>query len=459
MTDFFKIETPYNSEDYKMMKNVVNKGIDSHLEAFTKSKFERGADKFVWNIHNSELPLLYRRLQDLFNETGNFDYEDLLNDIRNVADAEKAAISGDEFGGEDLEEMVDPYDPMDANQTMNGFPAGNSDLNADGIDTAPAYKPATATPNQDIENYIDDDTIGQMLAKENSSDSLAIAHGENLKPNTNENDSDSLANAHGMNAKPETIDEITDTERYERVVFLDGSEADEAMDILNNDGRDAALEYLKQWHYPGQGMGSDEIGNGTQDKTYEKDGYIMSWNPYLPYIGLVYDTEHDTIDEDSLAMRHRTDQRQKDIPLGQHAPHSQVALDEESDSISLPDNKASMNGKYRTKESIKNAIYNALRAENVEGRYNDENWDGVKRLKDALSKHGIDYSLRGAAYKGQGDVENSNLPTRKIYIFDIEVRDKEGKVISLPLQVTCAFVGKTGTMADSNYELTYYLMA
>ena len=460
MTDFFKIETPYNSEDYKMMKSVVNKGIDSHLEAFTKSKFKRGADKFIWDIHSSELPLLYRRLEELYNETGNVDYEDLLNDIRNVADTEKAAVAGAEFGEDDLDEMIDPYDPMDLNQTASGQPTATSDLAQGGVDTAPAYSPATATPNQDIENYIDDDTKAQMLAKENSSDSLAIANGENLKPNTNEGDSDSLANAHGMNAKPETIDEITDTERYERVVFLDGSEADEAMDILNNDGRDAAMNYLMQWHNPGQGMGSDEIGNGTQDKTYEKDGYIMAWNPYLPYIGLVYDTEHDKIDEDSLVMRHRVDQRQKDVPLGQHAPHSQVALEEEeSEAVALPDNKPSMNGKYRTKESIKNAIYKTLEQEKVEGRYSDENWSGVKKLKDALEKHGIDYKLRGAAYKGQGDIKDSSLPTRKIYIFDIEVRDKEGKVISLPLQVTCAFVGKTGTMADPNYELTYYLMA
>jgi len=460
MTDFFKIETPYNSEDYKMMQSVVNKGIDSHLEAFTKSKFQRGADKFIWNIHDSELPILYRRLQELFIETGNVDYEDLLNDIRQVADTEKAAVdAGGEYGEEGLDEELDTYDPMDLNQTITGEPTPTSDLYNGGVDTAPAYAQGpVANVNQGIEDYIDDDTKAQMLAKENSSDSLTIAHGENLKPNTNENDSDSLANAHGMNAKPETIDEITDTERYEEVVFMQGEEANEAMDILNNDGRDAALEYLKQWHQPGIHMGSNELGHGNQDKVYEKDGYIMAWNPYLPYIGLKYDTEYN-LDEDSIMRRKLAGQRQKDTPLGQHAPHSQAAIEETEATTALPDNKPSMNGKYKTKDAIKNAIYNVLKIENVEGRYNDENWAGITKLKEALSKHGIDYNLRGAAYKGQGDIKDSSLPTRKIYIFDLEVRDKEGKVISLPLQVTCAFVGKTGTMADSNYELTYYLMA
>ena len=141
-----------------------------------------------------------------------------------------------------------------------------------------------------------------------------------------ENSSDSLMNAHGENAKPETLDEVTDTERYEQVVYLDGQEADHALNILMQDGKDEAMEYLKQWHNPGQGMGSDEIGSGSQDKTYEKDGYIMSWNSSLGYIGLVHDTEYGKdLDEDSLTKRHLAGQREKTVPLGQHAPHSQQA--------------------------------------------------------------------------------------------------------------------------------------
>jgi hypothetical protein len=327
MKDFFPIETPYNSEDYKLMQAVVNKGIDSSLEGFTKSKFGKSPNfnnKFLWNIHTSELPILYRRLQELADETGNDDYISLLDDVQNVADKSLNAIAG--FGEEELDEMIDPYDPMDANQTISGFPTSTSDLNADGVDTAPAYPQGNnAFAGQAIEDYIDDDTIEQELHAENSSDSLTIAHGENLKPNTNEGDSDSLANLHGMNAKPENmIDETTDTERYEDVVYLQGEEANEVMDILNNDGRDAAMEYLKQWHDSGNHMGRNELGHGTEDKTYAKDGYIMFWNPYLPYIGLTYDTEFG-LNEDSIMKRKLAGQRQKTVQLGQHAPHSQAA--------------------------------------------------------------------------------------------------------------------------------------
>ena len=101
--------------------------------------------------------------------------------------------------------------------------------------------------------------------------------------------------------KPQTsvkIAESTDRDKYEDVVFLQGDEAYEPLERLDREGPDAALEYLKQWHNPGQHMGNQELGHGSSDQTYEKDGYIMSWNSRLDYIGLQYDTQH--IDENNL---------------------------------------------------------------------------------------------------------------------------------------------------------------
>lgn len=85
------------------------------------------------------------------------------------------------------------------------------------------------------------------------------------------------------------LNESTDLDRYEDVVFIQGEEAEEPLRILDDEGEEAALNYLKQWHNPGQHMGSAELGHGTSDKTFEKDGYIMSWNPRIGYIGLQYD--------------------------------------------------------------------------------------------------------------------------------------------------------------------------
>ena len=86
------------------------------------------------------------------------------------------------------------------------------------------------------------------------------------------------------------VEESTDRDKYEDVVFLQGDEAFEPLERLDREGPDAALEYLKQWHNPGQHMGNQELGHGSADSTYEKDGYIMSWNPALEYIGLQYDS-------------------------------------------------------------------------------------------------------------------------------------------------------------------------
>lgn len=91
------------------------------------------------------------------------------------------------------------------------------------------------------------------------------------------------------NQSSESIEESTDQDRYEDVVFMQDEEAEEPLNILNTQGEDAAMEYLKQWHNPGQHMGRNNLGHGSNDEIYEKDGYIMSWNSRIGYIGLQYD--------------------------------------------------------------------------------------------------------------------------------------------------------------------------
>ncbi len=119
-----------------------------------------------------------------------------------------------------------------------------------------------------------------------------------------------------------------DGDRYEQVIFLQDHEADHALNILKQDGEDEAIEYLMQWHQPGNHETSEETGFGLSDKTYEKDGYIMSWNPTIGYIGLVHDLKPNTIEEDSQRKRHTAGQIgkvSKNIPLGQNSPHSDSA--------------------------------------------------------------------------------------------------------------------------------------
>lgn len=88
---------------------------------------------------------------------------------------------------------------------------------------------------------------------------------------------------------------MVDKRRYEDVVFLQGEEADEALAILDEEGEEAALEYLKQWHYPGEHDARASVGTGSSDDTYEDDGYTMSWNKRIGYIGLMYDSHYDTL--------------------------------------------------------------------------------------------------------------------------------------------------------------------
>jgi hypothetical protein len=67
--DIFPITVPIGSEDDKLFTSIVNQGIDSHLEGFTKSKFGvKGGERRVFNFDKSELPILLRRLEELGTE-------------------------------------------------------------------------------------------------------------------------------------------------------------------------------------------------------------------------------------------------------------------------------------------------------------------------------------------------------------------------------------------------------
>lgn len=133
---------------------------------------------------------------------------------------------------------------------------------------------------------------------------------------------------------------------------------------------------------------------------------------------------------------------------------------ENLESLPSAESATSIDGKYATKRAIVNAVYDVLKKAEVEGRYHDDNWQGIKRLANALADAGIDYSLQKSNYAGHNSMySDSSLPTRKEYVYFLKVKDREGKDVHLPLKVNCAFVGKTGTMEDDVYELTYVIEA
>lgn len=77
--DWFPIGTPLGSPDFKLFAGIVNQGIDSHLEGFTKSEFNRKGDRFLFNFHTSEIPILLRRLRELGTEEGDMWADDIEN--------------------------------------------------------------------------------------------------------------------------------------------------------------------------------------------------------------------------------------------------------------------------------------------------------------------------------------------------------------------------------------------
>lgn len=103
--EYLEITTPIGSHDFKLFKSVVNQGIDSHLEGFTKSKFDPymqdGQRRMCFNFHKSELPILLRRLEAMDDEEA-YSWAQDIRDSENINESRFAVREND---------RSNPYDP------------------------------------------------------------------------------------------------------------------------------------------------------------------------------------------------------------------------------------------------------------------------------------------------------------------------------------------------------------
>lgn len=74
--------------------------------------------------------------------------------------------------------------------------------------------------------------------------------------------------------------------KYKNIIFLQGDSANEALDILDDSGKMAAIDYLSQWDYGDHDDIRDDLGAGSSDRIFEHGEYILTYNLRLGYIGL-----------------------------------------------------------------------------------------------------------------------------------------------------------------------------
>lgn len=94
--------------------------------------------------------------------------------------------------------------------------------------------------------------------------------------------------------------------RWISVVFLQGSEADEVLDVIDREGTDAAIEHLAGFDYGEEtvqaalenGYVYDEPPRGTLDKVVTRDVYTLTYNPFLGHVSLL--REHGALPDPAL---------------------------------------------------------------------------------------------------------------------------------------------------------------
>lgn len=77
---------------------------------------------------------------------------------------------------------------------------------------------------------------------------------------------------------------------YQEVVFAQGDDAVEPLQILDEGGEEAAVEYLKQWDVGETSARYHESKHGDSDYTYLTPdlSYLLSYSSSMGYVGLQY---------------------------------------------------------------------------------------------------------------------------------------------------------------------------
>lgn len=94
--------------------------------------------------------------------------------------------------------------------------------------------------------------------------------------------------------------------RWISVVFLQGSEADEVLDLIGREGTDAAIEHLTGFDYGEEtvqvalenGYVYDEPPTGALDNVATRDVYTLTYNPFLGHVSLL--REHGALPDPAL---------------------------------------------------------------------------------------------------------------------------------------------------------------
>ena len=74
--------------------------------------------------------------------------------------------------------------------------------------------------------------------------------------------------------------------KYLNIIFLQGKDAEDFLEIIRDLGESAAMNYLKEWDMGDSCDESETHPAGRSDSSFISGAYIMSYNKSLSYVGL-----------------------------------------------------------------------------------------------------------------------------------------------------------------------------
>ncbi|SJM53408.1 hypothetical protein [Microbacterium sp. JB110] len=112
--------------------------------------------------------------------------------------------------------------------------------------------------------------------------------------------------------RPTLGEEPVPPRRWVGVVFLQGSDAEEVLELIERDGPDAGVEHLSQWDFGDEttsaalenGYVYTDLPSGALDQTVTQGGYVLTYNHDFGYASLL--REHHTPPDSTLTAEAMT---------------------------------------------------------------------------------------------------------------------------------------------------------
>lgn len=258
------------------VKNIANKLIKESVDSNNKEVLQKVGGVSELNALKDSMSKMEVVVKSMLEQKENVSMEYVSDLVKAMSDVQAVFDELNEMGYGSLPSPESIKTALDNGIVQDAQPVIQNTQPKQTINNAPSNLPNMNEKKVDVENL---DGLGNItkpkFSSRNKEDFLT----------TNANLNSEVENLYHKEMK---VAQNEQNRQYKQVVFLQGDEAVQALDFLDNHGEKETVDYLVNMYgnVLDEPITYNESPFGERDTLYETDKYILSYNPRMGYIGL-----------------------------------------------------------------------------------------------------------------------------------------------------------------------------